>query len=192
MIAYKAFNSRLQATLGKGIFQFEPGKTYEESECKCAKNGFHCAENPIDCLDYYSSMDTRFFIVEAAGDINQDGDGSRISCTRITLKKEITRFSMAVRACMYMENHPDRNWIGRYAKPERGRAIEAGDFMIVRGKHPEAEGVKGSWIFLVQEKRSSREISGIYHIEIDGQEYKENTWYRVRGGKVCEKQTCAS
>lgn len=88
MLAYKAFNSKLQATLGKGTFQFEPDKTYEEKECKCASNGFHCAENPIDTLNYYHSMDTRFFIVQAEGEIHQDGYGTRISCTKLTLKKK--------------------------------------------------------------------------------------------------------
>lgn len=65
MIAYKGFNSKLQATMGSGTFQFEPGETYDEPECKCARNGFHCAENSLDVLDYYRAMDDRFFIVEA-------------------------------------------------------------------------------------------------------------------------------
>ena len=47
MKAIKAFNSDLCATLGKGVMQYEPGKTYKESEAKCARNGFHCAENPL-------------------------------------------------------------------------------------------------------------------------------------------------
>lgn len=60
--------------------------------------------------------------------------------------------------------------------------------MIVRGKHPRAAGVKGSWLFLVQEKRDSKEIAGIWPIRIDGEEYKENTWYGLRGGAVCERK----
>ena len=64
MLAYKGFNSKLQATMGSGVFQFEPGQTYEESECKCAHNGFHCAENPLCALGYYRDMSSRFFIVD--------------------------------------------------------------------------------------------------------------------------------
>ncbi len=188
MIAYKAFNKDLQATMGRGVFQFEPGKTYEESECKCAHNGFHCAENPLDCMDYYRQMDTRFFIVEAAGDINQDGKDTRISCTRLTLKKEIDRIQMAVRACMYMESHPDREWMGRYAKAESGRADRAGDFIIVRGKHPQAAGVRGSCLFLIQEEPLTRQVKGIHTMEIDGKMFKEDTYYHVRGGRICEKK----
>lgn len=188
MIAYKAFNKDLQATMGKGIFQFEPGRTYEESECKCAKNGFHCAENPLDCLDYYWGMGTRFFIVEAAGDINQDGHDSRISCTRITLKKEIDRIQLAAMACMYMHSHPDREWMGRYAEKETGRAERTGDFIIVRGKRPMAAGVKGSYLFLMQEKKTSSKISGIYPVEVDGLQIKEDTYYHIQGGEICKKK----
>ena len=91
MIAYKGFNEKLQATKGNGTFQFEPGKKYIETECKCASNGFHCAEDPLCAMQYYGNMSDRYFVVKAEGDINQDGYGSRISCTEITLIKEITR-----------------------------------------------------------------------------------------------------
>lgn len=188
MLAYKAFNSDLQARLGSGQFQFEPGKIYEEKECKCAHNGFHCAENPLCVLTYYHGMDDRFFIVEAAGDINQDGYGSRISCTRLTLKKEITRLQLATLGCEYMRRYPEREPESDYVMPDRGRCRTRSDFIIVRGKHPRAAGVKGSVLFLVQEKRDSKEIAGIYPIEIDGEEYKEHVWYGLRGGKVCEKK----
>lgn len=181
MLAYKAFNSKLQATMGKGVFQFETGKTYEESECKCAHNGFHCAENPLDVLSYYSTMDTRFFIVRAEGDINQDGYGSRISCTRLTLVKEISRIQLAVRACMYINQYPDREIESSYMAQSKGECWGKGDFIIVRGKAPVAAGVEGSWIFLVQEAKNSKEIINICPIEIDGKDYQEDVWYGIKG-----------
>lgn len=188
MIAYKAFDKSLRAVRGKGSFQFELGKTYEESECKCAENGFHCAENPLDCLRYYSEMSARFFIVEAAGDINQDGAGTRISCTRLTLKKEINRIQLAAGACLYMEKYPDRKWEGEYAKREEGRARRKGDFIIARGKHPAAAGVKGSYLFLIQEEKLTNCIKGIYPIEVDGEQYREDTYYHIRRGRVCKRK----
>ncbi len=189
MLAYKAFSSDLSARMGSGHFQFEPGKTYEEQECKCARNGFHCTENPLGVLDYYNSMDDRYFIVEAAGDINQDGTGSRISCTRLTLKKEITRLQLAALACEYMRRYPEREPENGYVTRDKGRCSTRSDFVIVRGKHPKAAGVEGSWIFLVQEKKGTKEIAGIYPIEIDGEEYKASAWYGLRGGTVCEKRS---
>lgn len=189
MKAYKAFNSKLQAILGNGIFQFEEGKTYEEDECKCARNGFHCAENPLCALSYYRSMDTRFFIVEAGGDINQDGNGSRISCTKLTLVKEINRIQLATYACLYIQQYPDRDTEdGINLDHQKGRCHTDGDFIIVRGKSPQAAGVKGSWLFLLKEAKKSKAIEGIYPVFIDGEEYRENTWYGIKGGTVCEKK----
>lgn len=190
MLAYKAFNSKLQATRGNGIFQFEVGKTYEENECKCARNGFHCAENPLCALSYYSAMDTRFFIVNAEGDINQDGVDSRISCTKLTLVKEISRIQLATYACIYIQKYPDRDTENNsYVKHREGRCDTAGDFIIVRGKSPRAAGVKGSWIFLMKEAKGSKEIEGIFPVFIDGEEYRENRWYGIKGGAVCEKKS---
>lgn len=189
MLAFKGFNSRLQATLGTGTFQFEPGRTYEEKECKCATNGFHCAENPLCVLTYYPDMDDRYFIVEAAGDINQDGNGSRISCTRLTLKRELSRTDLAVCACNYMLKYPSREMESSNAVWDSGRCTGKGDFIIVRGKSPEAAGVKGSRLFLVQEGQNSNGIDGIYGIEVDGKEYHEGVWYGIRGGKICVKKS---
>lgn len=191
MRAYKAFNAQLQATMGKGTFQFAPGETYEETECKCARNGFHCAENPLCVLTYYSSMDARFFLVEAGGDINQDGAGSRISCTRITLLKELTRPQLAAHACLYMQRYQDRDTESGYVKEDKGECTRKGDFLIVRGKSPMAAGVKGSYLFLVQEKQRSKEISGIYPVYVDGEEIQENVWYRIKEGELCRKRRCA-
>lgn len=192
MRAYKAFNAKLQATMGRGTFQFAPGETYEEPECKCAANGFHCAENPLCTLTYYSDMDARFFLVEADGDINQDGTGSRISCTRITLMKEITRPQLAAHACLYMQKYPDRDAESVYVKEDKGKCTRKEDFLIVRGKSPMAAGVKGSYLFLIQEHPHSKEISDIYPIYVDGEEIRENVWYGIKEGELCRKRRCAS
>lgn len=182
MIAYKAFNKNLEATMGRGTYKFEPGKTYEETECKCSKNGFHCAENPLCCLTYYTLHDSRYFIVDAAGDINQDGTGSRISCTKLTLLKELSRIELAVHACRYIQKHPERELESRYAQTEKGTCTD--DFIIVRGKKPVAKGFKGSYLFLMQEEKAKNSIKGIYVLEIDGKEYKPDTYYTVREGRV--------
>ena len=74
-IAYKAFNADLTCTMGKGVFQYEPGKWYEEPEANCVKNGFHCAANPLDTLDYYYNWDSnQYWLVEVEGDMDEDAD----------------------------------------------------------------------------------------------------------------------
>ncbi len=189
MIAIKAFNKDLQATLGQGIVTMEPGKTYEEKTAKCARNGYHCAENPLCALGYYNSMDSRFFIVEAGGDINQDGYGTRISCTKLTLKKEITRLQLAVLACEYIRKYPEREESETHLFKDKGECKVKDDFVIVRGKNPKVKGVKGSYLFLLKEEKYSRSIQGIYPLYVDGKQIKANQYYGLRGERLCRKSS---
>lgn len=49
MIAYKGFQKDLKC---RG-FQFQEYGINETEKANCRQNGFHCAENPLDCLCYY-------------------------------------------------------------------------------------------------------------------------------------------
>lgn len=88
MIAYKGFDADLQARWGSGTYRYEAGKTYKEDRSKCASSGFHCAENPIDCLKWYPlGAGNRYFLVEASGSLDETTGDSKIACTQITLLK---------------------------------------------------------------------------------------------------------
>ncbi len=49
MKAFKGFHKNLTC-LG---FQFREDMVNRTEEANCAQNGFHCAENPLDCFSYY-------------------------------------------------------------------------------------------------------------------------------------------
>lgn len=51
MIAYKGF---LPGLICRG-YQFRMGLNVTE-KANCAHNGFHCAEDPLDCLRYYGDI----------------------------------------------------------------------------------------------------------------------------------------
>ena len=51
MLAYKGFDKGLICR----DYQFNPGLNVTE-KANCAKNGFHCAENPLDCFNYYPNI----------------------------------------------------------------------------------------------------------------------------------------
>lgn len=55
MYAYKGFEPDLSC---RG-YRFVMGKNVTP-EANCASNGFHCAEDPLDCLTYYSDIITRW------------------------------------------------------------------------------------------------------------------------------------
>lgn len=65
MIAYKAFQKNLSC-LG---FQYKETEWNYTEKAACRKTGFHCAENPLDCLIYYSNPDlAQYCVVEVAGE----------------------------------------------------------------------------------------------------------------------------
>lgn len=87
MIAYKAFGNGLTC---RG-YRFMMGLNRTE-KANCSENGFHCAENPLDCLTYYSDMDNaEYYIVDAGGDIDEDGSDTKISCTELTVLQKLTK-----------------------------------------------------------------------------------------------------
>ena len=87
MIAYKGFRPGL---ICRG-YQFVMGLNTTE-KANCRENGFHCAENPLDCLSYYSSLEhSEYYIVNAGGDIDEDEHDSKIACTELTVIKRLTK-----------------------------------------------------------------------------------------------------
>lgn len=176
MIAYKGFNQDMTCTMGKGTFQYEVGKTYTEDEAKCANTGFHCVEEPIEVLKWYPNG--RYCIVEAAGDINEDGE-ERIACTQITILREVSLVELAILECKWLQKHSGRKYSSKVCRDEG--SAEAGRIVVVRGKHPKASGGLDSTIFLVKEEKKSKEIAEIGVYQIDGKEHKPGIYYRADG-----------
>lgn len=187
MIAYKGFNKELACTMGKGIFEYEIGKTYIEESAKCANTGFHCVEEPIEVLSWYSAPESRYCIVDAGGDVHEDG-ANRISCTEMTVLKEITLQQLGMHECKWIMEHPERK-CSKHIKKDKGEA-KSGEIVIVRGQNPRAKGELGSTVFLLKEKKGEKTIEEIGIFEIDGTEYKEDVYYRVNGSKCrCGKKS---
>ena len=189
MIAFKGFTKDLTATRGKGTFQFKEGETYIEEESKCARTGFHCAEDPFDCFSYYSlGNGNRFFAVEAAGSLDEDGSNSKIACTQITLLKELSLKEMAYYKIKYMILHPVRNWQSTGCNYKVWENMAEGDgegtIAIARGKDPKAKGKAGSVLGLLCEPEEGVfEQVKIFEVKND---IKPDTWYRLVDGKLQE------
>ena len=91
MIAYKGFCPGLVC---RG-YQFKMGLNVTE-KANCAENGFHCAEDPLDCLRYYGDINhSEYYIVNAGGDIDEDAIDSKISCTELTILKKLSKEEIA-------------------------------------------------------------------------------------------------
>lgn len=178
MIAYKAFRKDMVATLGKGNMKYKEGVTYTEDKAKCANYGMHCAEDPLDTLNYYSNMDDSvYYIVEAGGTVNEDGRDTRISCTSMRLTKKLDIYDFVTEAVKYMYIHPQREPNSKVKE----EVVANKWFGIARGKTPRVKGKQGTVIAVLKEYPDSCEIED-FNIWIVGQGgIKEDAWYGIDG-----------
>lgn len=183
MIAYKGFNKDLSCTMGNGIFRYEVGKMYKENEAKCANTGFHCVEEPIEVLSWY--RDGRYCIVDAGGDIHEDGM-ERISCTEMKILKEISLEQLGALECEWLIKHPDRKH-SKHIEKNAGRAVKD-RIIIVRGKNPKAAGEMGSTIFLLKESKETKEIVEAGAYKIDGTNFLPGVFYEIDGRRADAKK----
>jgi hypothetical protein len=186
IMAYKAFNKDLTCTMGKGTFQYREGEWFEEGEANCRRNGFHCAGNPLDCLNYYRDVrNADVYIVLADGDINEDGTDTKISCTRIRLVKRLAMEEIVMHALKYLYEHP-RLRMNERVKDGSGKAEDG--FAIVRGKRPIASGALGDVLGMAQEAEDSCEIEELAIYKVGEQGIEPGRWYDIHGRKVQEEE----
>lgn len=181
MFAYKGFHNNLTCTMGKGTFQYIPGEWYRESQAKCAINGFHATDNPLDVLAYYNRDDDRYFVVELAGNIDEDAVNSRISAPEIRLVKEISRDELYHEGVLWMIRH-EKAPLAAVVEHEKGDAGGNGN-IVVRGTKPKAKGEIGDILYLVKENKK-REIVEVGSYQIDGKTYYPDVYYDIHGKEV--------
>ena len=161
MIAYKGFRPGL---ICRG-YQFVMGLNTTE-KANCRENGFHCAENPLDCLSYYSSLEhSEYYIVNAGGDIDEDEHDSKIACTELTVIKRLTKEELFLHGLAYMVDHPRRVWSSHVAA---NRAMANCGYAVVRGKDPVATGRLGDILAFAKEAPDSESIVQVAVGRIDG------------------------
>ena len=172
MIVCKAFEPGLVC---RG-YQFHVGLNTTD-EANCRHNGFHCAANPLDCLSYYSNMDrAEYWLVDAGGDVDEDEYDSKVSCTELTILKQLSRKDFFMFALAYMCDHPLEKWNKRVNK-EHG--IAENGFVVVRGVDPRAKGKRGDILALAKESPDGSKILQIGLATVDGKSILANTWYGV-------------
>ncbi len=171
MIAYKGFAPGLICR----DYQFQMGLNVTD-KANCYHNGFHCAEDLLDCLTYYSDMEhSEYCLVNAGGDVDEDGRDSKISCTELTILKKLDREEFFLHALAYMTDHPmlkcsnrvDRN-IGTTGK---------NGFVVVRGVDPLAKGGHNSILAFAKEEPGSSKIAQVALICVDGKRARPGVWY---------------
>ncbi|WP_148509910.1 DUF7666 domain-containing protein [Hungatella hathewayi] len=172
MIAYKGFNPGL-VCLG---YQFFMGMNVTD-KANCRANGFHCAENPLDCLSYYPDLkQSEYYIVEAGGDIDEDGYDSKIACTHLNIIKRLTMEELFLHGLAYMVDHPKRDW-NSAVKKDRGNARNG--HTVVRGIDPVAAGELNDILAFAKEDHRTGAIIQVALARVDGHKVLPGRWYGV-------------
>lgn len=171
MIAYKGFGPGLVC---RG-YQFQMGLNVMD-KANCARNGFHCAEDPLDCLTYYSDMErSEYCLVNAGGDVDEDDRDSKISCTELTILKRLDREEFCLHALAYMMDHPGRKWNSRIAR-DVGTAGR-NSLVFVRGADPMAKGGRNSILAFAKEEPGTGKIIQVTLTCVDGKRARPDVWY---------------
>lgn len=90
-------------------YQFEIGKTFrQDGKPECCSNGFHSVEYPLDVFRYYAPAQSRYAVVEAAGEIDRHSNDSKIASASITIKAELNFSELAQRAIDWIVARADR------------------------------------------------------------------------------------
>lgn len=173
-LAYKAFAPGLvcRGVAFKGI-----GEVNVTDAANCARNGWHCAEDPADCLRYYPDFkDSVYTIVDVGGDVDEDAVDSKISCTELTILRVLEPTDYLLHILMYMAKHPKK-----VCYADKGNRAEAKNgYVVVRGKCPYAKGREGDLLAMAREEdgeivqiavyRAGEDVPADVYVDIDGQE----------------------
>lgn len=139
ILGFKGFKPGLVATLGNGKFQYVPNELNETKKAMCASTGFHYCLDPWDCLNWYTwNGKNEFWAVAAGGDVDEDGYGSRSSCTKLVPLRKLTAEEFLLmlvwtKTRVYMRGH-EKRWfaVARTAtKPENMQGFHEDNMLFV-------------------------------------------------------------
>lgn len=172
MLAYKGFKKGLICL----DYQFTMGKNVTD-QANCQRNGFHTAANPLDCLVHYPDIqDSEYHLVRAEGDLDEDAIDSKISCTELTILRELGVQQLILHGLIYMTDHPLLEWSSKVRR-ERGTASDG--YTVVRGYDPIARGQLGDILALARENLQGTQIEEIAITCVDGKKILPDVWYGV-------------
>ena len=197
MKMYKGFDKDLKCR----DFQYEIGKTYEESTAKLCEKGFHACESPLDVFGYYAPGDMSRYCEVDLDDVSdkKSNEDSKRCGRKIAVKAEIGISGLVKAAVEYtMEKAIPENsehatgWQGAAsATGTQGAASATGKESVAAalGIDSKAKGALGCWIVIAEWERDKEfnwHRKDVQCFKVDGENIKPDTWYKLKNGDIVE------
>ena len=194
---YKGFDNNLKC---RG-YQYEVGKTFEcDGKIECCESGFHFCENPFDVFGYYPPSGSRYCSVEGEGETSKDNGDSKVAVSRLHVSAEIGLKGLINAGVKFIldrvkwEEDKSTNTGDYSAATNTGyrsaASVEGKDSVaIVTGFEGKAKGSLGCWIVLTERGEWNGEaypIKEVKAFKVDGENIKDNTYYRLIDGVATE------
>ena len=173
--AYKAFEPGFvcRGVAFKGI-----GEKNVTPEANCVKNGWHCAEDPADCLRYYPNVASSVYcIVDVGGDVDEDAVDSKISCTELTILRVLEPADYLLHILLYMARHPKKDCFA----VKDGSGVARNGYVVVRGTNPRAKGQVGDLLAMARIAGGEVVQMAVYRV---GEDVPEGVYVDIDGLEV--------
>lgn len=187
MVIYKAFHKGLNC---RG-YQFRMGMNVTD-KANCAQNGFHGATNPLDCFRHYPPAygnEDEYYMCEALGDVDEDNNDTKVSCTHLNIVRKLSLFDMATCVLLYCKKNPKEKLKEMYNEVvtyvEGNAVIHGRGIAISRGTEPRAAGPAGATLGFVLTDIMG-EVKDVQICVVDGITMMPNRLYQWNGGEIVE------
>ena len=206
MRAFKGFNKDL---ICRG-YQYEEGKEFHTERAECCDIGFHACEYPLDCFGYYDPAHSVFHEVELSGEMDKSGDNTKVCATDIKIGARLSiagLVKMAIDFTMSKVNKEagsdERHGFASATGYKGASSVsDPTGVAVAWGHEARAKGCKGAHLILSDWKyvgarysdgdymdpydKESWELTGAKMVVVDGENIKEDTYYRCIEGEIVE------
>ena len=200
MKGYKAYEKGLVCR-GK---QYKIGEIFEEEKAEICGIGMHYCENPLDCLDHYSLIDSEGNFVEMTevedlDSENRKTENNRKFCTKklkIGAKVSLGEIIKAGFEFLFEKSKEETEKIdNRYnsqlaSSGYYSRLASSGNNSAVAniGINGMAKAAKYSWITLAEHcwEDGLLKLKCVKTEQVDGDRIKPDTWYKLQDGEFKE------
>ena len=192
MRAFKGFNKDLTC---RG-YQYEEGKEFHTERAECCDTGFHACEYPLDCFGYYDPAHSVFHEVELSGEMDKSRDNTKVCATGYKGASSATGYKGASSATGNCGASSATGYKGASS------VSDPTGVAVAWGHEARAKGCKGAHLILSDWKyvgarysdgdymdpydKESWELTGAKMVVVDGENIKEDTYYRCIEGEIVE------